>query len=70
MSVAVSVNEPKGLAVAEIARTFFGVQMHYAGVLGGKLGLPLADAIIFHTNFHRLFAYGNLSKRQSVENAA
>ncbi|RYY91250.1 MAG: hypothetical protein EON61_27995 [Alphaproteobacteria bacterium] len=62
MSVAVSVNEPKGLALAEIARTFFAVQMRYAGVLGGKLGLPLAEAIIFHTNFHRLFAYGNLSK--------
>lgn len=62
MSVAVSVNEPKGLAVAEIARTFFGVQMLYADVLGSRLGLKLAEAIIFHTNFHRLFAYGNLSK--------
>ena len=52
----------KGEAAAEIARGFFGVQLHYAGVLAAKSGMPLAEAIIFHTNFHRLFAYGNLSK--------
>ena len=52
----------KGRAVAEIAREFFGVQLHYAGVLAAKAELPLGEAITFHTNFHRLFAYGNLGK--------
>jgi hypothetical protein len=51
------------MAVAEIARGFFGVQLHYAETLSAKAGIPLADAITFHTNFHRLFAYGNLSKQ-------
>lgn len=55
--------QPKGMAAAEIARTFFGVQLHYADVLSAKSGLPLSEAIIFHTNFHRLFAYGNLTKQ-------
>ncbi|RYG32237.1 MAG: hypothetical protein EON93_11595 [Burkholderiales bacterium] len=62
MTPAVPFNQPKGRAAAEIARTFFGVQLHYADVLAAKAGIPLADAITFHTNFHRLFAYGNLSK--------
>jgi hypothetical protein len=57
-----SVTDAKGMAVAEIAREFFGVQLHYAGVLSAKAGMPLAEAITFHTNFHRLFAYGNLGK--------
>jgi hypothetical protein len=48
MTDADSVTAGKGIAAAEIARGFFGVQLHYADV--------------FHTNFHRLFAYGNLSK--------
>jgi hypothetical protein len=56
------VTEAKGMAAAEISRGFFGVQMHYADVLSAKAGIPLADAIILHTNFHRIFAYGNLSK--------
>lgn len=54
--------DAKGMAVAEIAREFFGVQLHYAGMLSAKAGMPLAEAITFHTNFHRLFAYGNLGK--------
>lgn len=62
MSVAVSFKHPKGREAAEIARTFFGVQLRYAEVIGARLGLSLAEAITFHTNFHRLFAYGNLSK--------
>jgi hypothetical protein len=56
--------EAKGMAVAEIAREFFGIQLHWAGVFAAKAGLPLAEAITWHTNFHRLFAYGNLSKQQ------
>ncbi|MEQ1782316.1 MAG: hypothetical protein ABMA14_13210 [Hyphomonadaceae bacterium] len=56
---------PKGIAVARIAREFFGVQLHYAGVLAAKAGIPLVEAITFHTNFHRLFAYGNLSKQSA-----
>jgi hypothetical protein len=52
----------KGLAAAEISRGFFGVQLDYADALAAKAGMPLADAVIWHTNFHRLFAYGNLSK--------
>jgi hypothetical protein len=56
------VTEAKGLAAAEISRGFFGVQLDYAGVLAAKAGMPLADAIVWHTNFHRLFAYGNLAK--------
>ena len=54
--------DPKGIETAEIAREFFGVQLHYADVLSAKAGMPLFEAITFHTNFHRLFAYGNLSK--------
>ena len=57
---------PKGMATAQIAREFFGVQMHYADALSAKAGIPLVEAITFHTNFHRLFAYGNLS-RQSAD---
>jgi hypothetical protein len=56
------VTEAKGLAAAEVSRGFFGVQLDYAGALAAKAGMPLADAIIWHTNFRRLFAYGNLSK--------
>lgn len=63
MTPAVPFNQPKGREAAEIARTFFGVQLHYARVLAERAGIPLADAITFHTNFHRLFAYGNLSKQ-------
>ncbi|HOY76531.1 MAG TPA: hypothetical protein PLN33_01920 [Hyphomonadaceae bacterium] len=62
MTSAVPFNQPKGREAAEIARTFFGVQLHYADVLAAKAGIPLTEAITFHTNFHRLFAYGNLSK--------
>ena len=62
MTPAVPFNQAKGRAAAEIARTFFGVQLHYSGVLADKAGIPLVDAITFHTNFHRLFAYGNLAK--------
>ncbi len=54
---------PKGMAAAHIAREFFGVQLHYADVLSAKAGIPLVESITFHTNFHRLFAYGNLSKQ-------
>ncbi len=55
--------DPKGIAAALIAREFFGVQLHYAGVLSRRSGIPLAEAITFHTNFHRLFSYGNLAKQ-------
>lgn len=55
-----SVTDAKGMAAAEISRGFFGVQLAYAGALSDRARLPLADAITFHTNFHRLFAYGNL----------
>jgi hypothetical protein len=41
---------------------FFGVQLEYAAALAARADMPLADAIIWHTNFHRLFAYGNLAK--------
>lgn len=58
-----SMAEAKGRAVAEIARDFFGVQLHWSDVFAAKAGLPLTEAITFHTNFHRLFAYGNLSKQ-------
>jgi hypothetical protein len=54
---------PKGIDVAMLARDFFGVQLHYADTLSQKAQMPLAEAITFHTNFHRLFAYGNLSKQ-------
>lgn len=55
--------EAKGLETARIARDFFGVQLGYADTLSRKAGIPLPEAITFHTNFHRLFAYGNLSKQ-------
>ncbi len=52
----------KGIANAEIARGFFGVQLLYADALAERANIPLPDAITWHTNFHRLFAYGNLGK--------
>lgn len=58
-----SVTEAKGIAAAETARGFFGLQLHYADVLAARSALPLAEAVIWHTNLHRLFAYGNLSKQ-------
>jgi hypothetical protein len=57
-----AVTEAKGLAAAEISRGFFGVQLDYADALAANAGMPLAEAITWHTNFHRLFAYGNLAK--------
>ena len=59
--------EAKGMAVAEVSRSFFGVQLRYADALSAKARIPLAEAITFHTNFHRLFAYGNLGKMQPDE---
>ncbi len=58
-----SVTEANGVAAAEIARGFFGVQLRYADVLSARAGMPLAEAITFNTNVHRLFAYGNLAKQ-------
>jgi hypothetical protein len=55
--------EAKGKAAAEISRGLFAVQLHFADVFSARAGIPLAEAITFHTNFHRLFAYGNLSKQ-------
>lgn len=55
--------EAKGIAAAEISSGFFGLQLHYADVLAARSGMPLAEAVIWHTNLHRLFAYGNLSKQ-------
>lgn len=55
--------QPKGRATAEIARDFFSLQLHYADIFSQKAGIPLIEAITFHTNFHRLFAYGNLGKQ-------
>ena len=57
------IGSAKGIESALVAREFFGVQLHYADVLSAKAGMPLVEAITFHTNFHRLFAYGNLSKQ-------
>jgi hypothetical protein len=57
------VTEAKGRDAAEISRGLFDVQLRFADVFSAKAGLPLAEAITFHTNFHRLFAYGNLSKQ-------
>lgn len=58
-----SVTDTNGIAAAEIARDFFALQLRYADVLSAKAGIPLAEAITFNTNFHRLFAYGNLAKQ-------
>lgn len=55
--------DANGTAAAELARSFFGVQLHYADVLSAKAGIPLAEAVTWHTNLHRLFAYGNLAKQ-------
>lgn len=54
---------PKGIEAAELARDFFAVQFHYADTLSAAAAIPLSEALTFHTNFHRLFAYGNLSKQ-------
>jgi hypothetical protein len=55
--------QPKGREAAEISRGLFEVQLTYADVLAAKSGMPLAEAIVWHTNLHRLFAYGNLSRQ-------
>jgi hypothetical protein len=58
-----SVTDANGIAAAEIARDFFALQLRYADVLSARAGIPLAEAIAFNTNLHRLFAYGNLAKQ-------
>lgn len=67
----------KGPAEAEIARGFFDIQLRYADMLSSRAGQPLAEVITWHTNLHRLFAFGNLSKEapapaflELAENAA
>lgn len=55
--------DANGTAAAELARSFFGVQLRYADVLSAKASMPLAEAVTRHTNLHRLFAYGNLAKQ-------
>lgn len=55
--------QANGTDVAETARAFFGLQLRYADALSARSGLPLAEAVTFHTNLHRLFAYGNLAKQ-------
>lgn len=55
--------DANGIAAAEIARDFFALQLRYADALSAKSGIPLAEAIAFNTNLHRLFAYGNLAKQ-------
>lgn len=55
--------EGKGKDAAEISRGLFGVQLHFADVFSAKAGIPLAETITWHTNLHRLFAYGNLTKQ-------
>jgi hypothetical protein len=57
------VTDANGIAAAEIARSFFGVQLRYADTLSAKAGMPLTEAVTWHTNLHRLFAYGNLAKQ-------
>jgi hypothetical protein len=57
------VTDLNGTEAGGIARGFFGVQLRYADVLSAKAGMPLAEAVTWHTNLHRLFAYGNLSKQ-------
>ena len=57
----------KGIEAAKVSRGFFGVQLAYADALAAKAGIPLADAITWQTNFHRLFAYGNLAKMDPAE---
>ena len=63
--------DAKGLAVAEIAREFFGVQLHYACVLSAKAGMPLAEvrsatraAVIARTETARAYALGSLAAWQ------
>src|SRR5262245_4061079 len=53
----------KGRAAAEISRGLFDVQLRFSFVFSARSGLPLAEVITWHTNLHRLFAYGNLSKQ-------
>ncbi len=53
----------KGVDAAEIARGHFDLQLRFAEVLAARAPMPLAEAITFHTNLHRRFAYGNLSKQ-------
>lgn len=56
--------QENGTDAAEIARAFFGLQLRYADALSARSGVPLAEAVTFHTNLHRLFAYGNLAKQE------
>jgi hypothetical protein len=53
----------KGMAAAEVSRGHFDLQLHFAETLAAKKPMPLVEAITFHTNLHRRFAYGNLSKQ-------
>lgn len=53
----------KGITAAETARGFFALQLRYADALSARAGLPSAQVIGWHTNLHRLFGYGNLSRQ-------
>ena len=53
------------MAAAETARGHFGLQLHFAETLAARKPMALAEAITYHTNLHRRFAYGNLSKQNA-----
>jgi len=56
-------NARNGRESAEVFRGWFDVQLRFAEVLAARGGMPLRDAITFHTNLHRRLAYGNVARQ-------
>ena len=52
-----------GRESSELWRGYFALQLRFAEVLAARAELPLPDAITYHTNLHRRFAYGNIARQ-------
>jgi hypothetical protein len=47
---------------AERYRDFFDLQLRFAEAVAEKTSMPIADAVLLHTNFHRRFGLGDISR--------
>ncbi len=57
-------NHAKGTDAAQPWRGLFGLHFDYAVALSTRSGQPVAEAVTWHTNMHRLFGYGHLGKTE------
>lgn len=43
-------------------RDFFDLQLRFAEAVAGATSIPLADAVLFYTNYHRRFGLGDVTR--------